>query len=76
MKKKIMKEKPGTRGMIHMYTSIDGWMDGKFMDEEGCNASGDYYDDEIFKIGSVNGNGRCSWEKNYASEEYTLFINC
>lgn len=41
-----------------MYVSIDGKIDGAYMDEEGCNISGEYYDDVIFKKGSSMASGR------------------
>lgn len=43
--------------IVHMYTSIDGKIDGRYMEEDGCNASGAFYDEEIFKMSSVNANG-------------------
>lgn len=46
-----------TEVIVHMYVSIDGKIDGRYMEEEGCDASGTYYDDEIFKMASANGNG-------------------
>ena len=40
-----------------MYLSIDGKIDGKYMDETGCDASGEYYDLTIWEMGNANGNG-------------------
>lgn len=42
---------------VHMYVSIDGKIDGKYMEEEGGEASGIFYDEEIFRISNVNVNG-------------------
>ena len=41
---------------VHMYVSIDGRIDGEFMDE-GTGISGDFYDQEIFRISDTNANG-------------------
>lgn len=30
--------------ICHMYVSIDGKIDGDYMNEEGCDPSGEYYD--------------------------------
>lgn len=37
--------------ICHMMTSIDGKIDGKFMEEKGCSVSGDYYDKLVNVIG-------------------------
>lgn len=42
---------------VHMYVSIDGKIDGAYMEEDGCNASGAFYDEEIFQISNTNVNG-------------------
>jgi len=42
---------------VHMYVSIDGKIDGKYMEEHGCDASGDFYDEEIFRMSKANANG-------------------
>lgn len=44
--------------ICHMYISIDGKIDGEYMDEEGCDISGAYYDDVIFEMGSAMAGGR------------------
>lgn len=44
--------------ICHMYTSIDGRIDGNYMDEVGCDISGKYYDDKIFKLGNSMASGR------------------
>lgn len=43
--------------IIHMYTSIDGKIDGDWMDLPGCKISGDYYDNILFQMGNANANG-------------------
>lgn len=43
--------------IIHMYTSIDGKIDGDWMDLPGCKVSGDYYDKILFQMGNANANG-------------------
>lgn len=42
----------------HMYTSIDGKIDGTYMEETGCDGSGKYYDEKIFQIGTAMASGR------------------
>ena len=43
--------------IIHMNTSIDGKIDGEWDGRPGDKISGDYYDDQLFKLGSANANG-------------------
>lgn len=43
--------------IIHMYESIDGKIDGDWDGLPGDKASGDYYDDILFKISNTNANG-------------------
>lgn len=43
--------------IIHMYTSIDGKIDGEWDGRPGDKISGDYYDDQLFELGSANANG-------------------
>lgn len=43
--------------IIHMYTSIDGKIDGDWMEFSGCEISGDYYDNILFELGKANANG-------------------
>lgn len=45
------------RVIIHMYESIDGKIDGDWDGLPGDKASGDYYDDILFKISNTNANG-------------------
>lgn len=46
-----------TEVIVHMYVSIDGRIDGRYMEEEGCDASGNYCDEEIFRMADANGSG-------------------
>ena len=43
--------------IVHMYESIDGKIDGDWDGLPGDKASGDYYDDILFKISNTNANG-------------------
>ena len=43
--------------IIHMYMSIDGKIDGDWDGLPGDKISGDYYDDQLFRLGSANANG-------------------
>lgn len=43
--------------IVHMYTSIDGKIDGDWDGLPGDKASGDYYDDVLFKLSNTNANG-------------------
>lgn len=45
----------------HMYLSIDGKSVGPFMDEDFNKISGDFYDEEIFKMGNAMANGKLTW---------------
>ena len=44
--------------ITHMYVSIDGKIDGDYMDEEGCDISGEYYDKVIWSLGDSMASGR------------------
>lgn len=55
--------------ICHMMTSIDGKIDGKFMEEKGCSVSGDYYDKQIWKLGNANGNGRTTAQMYFANKD-------
>lgn len=57
-----------TKIICHMYLSIDGKIDGNYMDEDGCNISGEYYDNMIWKKGNANGSGRVTAEMYFAHE--------
>lgn len=43
--------------IIHMYTSIDGKIDGDWMSHPGCTISSEYYDNILFQLGTANANG-------------------
>lgn len=52
--------------IIHMYISIDGKIDGAYMEQEGCDISGKYYDDVIFQMGTSMASGRTTAEMYHA----------
>lgn len=52
-----MKKLERAKVIIHMYTSIDGKIDGKWDGLPGDKPSGDYYDDVLFELGNANANG-------------------
>ena len=54
--------------ICHMYLSIDGKIDGKYMEEHGCDISGAFYDKHIWEMGNANGNGRATAEMYFAHE--------
>lgn len=54
--------------ICHMYLSIDGKIDGNYMDEAGCDISGQYYDKTIWEMGNANANGRTTAEMYFANE--------
>lgn len=54
--------------ICHMYLSIDGKIDGKYMDEHGCDISGEFYDRQIWEMGNANANGRVTAEMYFAHE--------
>lgn len=43
--------------IVHIYESIDGKIDGAWDGLPGDKASGDYYDDILFKLSNTNANG-------------------
>lgn len=55
--------------ICHMYLSIDGKIDGSYMEEEGCHPSGEYYDKWIWENGQANGNGRNTAQMYFAHED-------
>lgn len=55
--------------ICHMYVSIDGKIDGAYMDVEDRNASGDYYDQALWEMGNANGNGRITAEMYFANKD-------
>ncbi len=54
--------------ICHMYVSIDGKIDGRYMDEEGCDPSGEYYDEWIWENSNANANGRATAEMYFAHD--------
>lgn len=58
--------------ICHMYVSIDGRIDGKYMEEEGCDISGTYYDEKIFKVGTSMASGRVTTKLYEATEPMDL----
>lgn len=61
--------------ICHMYVSIDGKIDGEYMEEEGCDASGEYYDRWIWENSNANANGRTTAEMYFAHEniDYSVY---
>jgi len=55
-----------------MYVSIDGKIDGSYMDENGCDISGEYYDVVIFDMGTSMAGGRVTSQLYKARGENTL----
>lgn len=53
--KNIMKR---CKVISHMYVSIDGKIDGAYMNESGCDVSGEYYDTAIWDLGDSMAGGR------------------
>lgn len=64
-----VKKMDRSKVICHMYLSIDGKIDGDYMDEHGCDVSGEYYDKTIWEMGSANGNGRTTAEMYFAHED-------
>ena len=50
-----------------MYVSIDGKIDGAYMEEDDRSDSGDFYDEAIWQMGNANGNGRVTAEMYFAN---------
>ena len=46
------------RVIAHMYVSIDGKIDGRYMEEKGCDESGEYYETVIWEMGEAMAGGR------------------
>lgn len=61
--------------ICHMYVSIDGKIDGDYMEEEGCDPSGEYYDSWIWENSNANANGRTTAEMYFAHEniDYSVY---
>ncbi|MBO6262888.1 MAG: dihydrofolate reductase family protein [Clostridia bacterium] len=51
---------------VHMYVSIDGKIDGEYMDEHGCDISGEFYDEVISSMGTAMASGRHTSEIYHA----------
>ncbi len=58
--------------ICHMYISIDGKIDGEYMNEDGCNISGEFYDDIIFEMGTSMASGRVTTQMYNAKGENIL----
>ena len=52
-----------------MYVSIDGKIDGSYMEEDDRSDSGDFYDEAIWQMGNANGSGRVTAEMYFANHE-------
>jgi len=63
--------------ICHMMTSIDGKIDGNYMEEQCSNFSGEYYDKQIWEIGTANANGRTTAQMYFANVDidYTQYKN-
>ena len=55
--------------ICHMYVSIDGKIDGEYMNEHGCDISGEYYEIALWEMGNANANGRATAEMYFANKE-------
>ncbi len=54
--------------IIHMMTSIDGKIDGEYMEQKNSIYAGNYYDDQINELGSSMALGRVTVQKYHAGE--------
>ncbi len=57
-----------SRVICHMYVSLDGKIDGRYMSEDERADSGEYYDVAIWEMGNANANGRRTAEMYFAHE--------
>lgn len=55
--------------ICHMYVSIDGKIDGRYMDEDDRSDSGEFYDLAIWEMGNANANGRHTAQMYFAHED-------
>lgn len=55
--------------ICHMYVSVDGKIDGRYMDEDERSDSGAFYDSAIWEMGNANANGRNTAEMYFAHED-------
>ena len=60
--------------ICHMYVSIDGKIDGRYMDEDDRSDSGEFYDVAIWEMGNANANGRNTAEMYFAHEDIDYSI--
>lgn len=58
--------------IAHMYVSIDGKIDGEYMNEHGCDISGEYYDNVISELGTSMAGGRVTNCMYHANKEVDL----
>lgn len=58
-----------------MYVSIDGKIDGSYMEEDDRSDSRDFYDEAIWQMGNANGNGRVTAEMYFADHkiDYSVY---
>ena len=63
--------------ICHMMTSIDGKIDGSYMDEESNEPIGDFYDKQIWEMGNANGSGSLTAKMYFADNEidYSKYKN-
>ena len=54
---------------VHMYVSIDGKIDGEYMEEHGCDISGAFYDEVIKDMGTAMASGRHTSEIYHANAQ-------
>lgn len=55
--------------ICHMMISIDGKIDGNYMDEKGNEQIGDFYDKQIWEMGNANGSGSLTAKMYFANNE-------
>ena len=63
--------------ICHMMTSIDGKIDGSYMDEKDNEPIGDFYDKQIWEMGNANGSGSLTAKMYFADNEidYSKYKN-
>ncbi len=62
------------RVVSHMYVSIDGKIDGAYMEEDGCEPSGTYYDTSIWTLGDSMAGGRVTNTMYHAKAKVDLSL--
>lgn len=55
--------------ICHMYVSLDGKIDGRYMDEDDRSDSGEFYDTAIWEMGNANANGRHTAQMYFAHDD-------